>query len=268
MENKPDERRGPPDELDSQPQPTGAQPERRFRPVTALAAIAGVLVIAVILLLVLGMGGGGRTTATTLTYVNLREGPGVGYSIVGAIPQGTKVKVVGRNKDGSWLSVETGDGQQAWMTGLADYVEVNQKALARVPVVEAPLLTYDAGSPVVNRVLNEIPLVVYHPDHFTCASHGGLNYLLPEVAEGNVIGPHAGDFAYVDQGGNVLFKFTGGTFVLIRDNPIARFEGDKESLPLPEALRMFADGEVVWTGEPGRWPGRGVPGCDPAAQPE
>jgi hypothetical protein len=109
---------------------------------------------------------------------------------------------------------------------------------------------------------------VYHADHFTCASHAGLNNLLPEVAEGNVIGPHAGDFAYADKEGNVLFKYTGGTFVLIRDNPIARFEGDLESLPLDKALQMFADGEVVWTGEPGRWPGRGVPGCDPTAKPD
>ena len=256
------------EEPDNQPRQSDLQPGRRFRLTTALAVVAGLLVAAVILLLMLGMGGGGRTTATTLTYVNLREGPGTSYPAVGAVPQGTKVKVVGRTEDGTWLLVETRDGQQAWMTGLADYVEVNQKALARVPVAETPRLTYDADSPAVNRVLNEIPLVVYHADHFTCASHGGLNNLLPEVAEGNVIGPHAGDFAYVDKGGNVLFKYTGGTFVLIRDNSIARFEGDKESLPLVEALRLFADGEVVWTGEPGRWPGRGVPGCDPAAQPE
>ena len=254
-------------EEESQPQLVDSQPERRFPLIPVLAVAAGLVIIAIILLLVLGGGGAATTTATTLMDVNLRQGPGVGYPSVGAVLEGTKVKVVGRTEDGTWLLVETKDGQQAWMTGVSDYVEVDQKALARVPVVDTPQMTYDASSPKVNQVLNEIPLVVFHADHFTCASHGGLNSLLPEVAEGNVIGPHAGDFAYAAKEGNVLFKYTGGTFVLIRDNPIARFEGDVESLPLAEGLRMFADGEVVWTGEPGRWPARGVPGCDPAAQP-
>jgi uncharacterized protein YraI len=264
----------PDDSFDDEPpelQPASfeAEPERRRSMIPVLLVIGGVLLVGIILLLVLGLGGGGRstTTATALADINLREGPGVGYPSVGAVLQGTKVKVIGKTEDGTWLQVETPDGKQGWITGLSEYVEVDQKALARVPAAAASQMTYDASSPKVNQVLNEIPLVVYHADHFTCASHGGLNYMLPEVAEGNVIGPHAGDFAYASKEGNVLFKYTGGTFVLIRDNPIARFEGDKESLPLAEALRMFADGEVVWTGDFGRWPARGVPGCDPAAQP-
>ncbi len=232
------------------------------------AAIAVLLVLALLFLVLSGSLAGPRATARTLADVNLREGPGIGFRTVGVLPQGTKVKVVGRNEDGSWLLVETKDGGQVWMTGIADYVEIDRAALDRLPVVKSSGFTYDASNPAVGRVLNEIPLVVYHAGHFTCASHAGLNSLLPEVAEGNVIGPHAGDFAYADKEGNVLFKYTGGTFVLIRDNPIARFEGDLESLPLDKALQMFANGEVVWTGEPGRWPGRGVPGCDPAAKPE
>jgi uncharacterized protein YraI len=232
------------------------------------AAIAVLLVLALLFLVLSGSLAGPRATARTLTDVNLRQGPGIGYQTVGAFSQGTKVKVVGRNEDGSWLLVETKDGGQAWMTSIADYVEIDQAALDRLPVVESSGSAYDASNPAVSRVVNEIPLVVYHADHFTCASHAGLNNLLPQVAEGNVIGPHAGDFAYADKEGNVLFKYTGGTFVLIRDNPIARFEGDLESLPLDKALQMFADGRVVWTGEPGRWPGRGVPGCDPASKPD
>ncbi len=248
-------------------------PEKRMRFTIqpALPIVAAIIVLLVLALLFLVLSGslpGPRTTARTLTNVNLRQGPGIGYRTVGALSQGTKVKVVGRNEDGSWLLVETKDGGQAWMTSIADYVEIDRAALDRLPVVESSGSAYDASNPAVSRVLNEIPLVVYHADHFTCASHAGLNNLLPEVAEGNVIGPHAGDFAYADKEGNVLFKYTGGTFVLIRDNPIARFEGDLESLPLDKALQMFADGEVVWTGEPGRWPGRGVPGCDPTAKPD
>ena len=244
-------------------------PRSTIQPALLIAAAIAVLLVLALLFLVLSSSlAGPRATARTLTDVNLRQGPGIGYRMVGALSQGTKVKVVGRNEDGSWLLVETKDGGQAWMTSIADYVEINRAVLDRLPVVGSSGSAYDASNPAVGRVLNEIPLVVYHADHFTCASHAGLNNLLPEVAEGNVIGPHAGDFAYADKEGNVLFKYTGGTFVLIRDNPIARFEGDLESLPLDKALQMFTDGEVVWTGEPGRWPGRGVPGCDQAAKPD
>ncbi len=241
------------------------------RPLVLIAAAVGLLAVGVLLVLLATFfvfrGRLGGLKATTLTDVNLRQGPGIGYPTVGSLGQGSNVKVVGRNQDGSWLQVETEEGDNAWMTGVADFVQIDQASLEKVPLVGASAPTYDAANPAVNRVMTEIPLVVYHPDHYTCASHAGLNNVLPDVAEGNVIGPHAGDFAYVDKGGNVLFKYTGGRFVLIRDNPIARFDGDVESLPLDKALQMFDSGEIVWTGEVGRWPGRGVPGCDPAAAP-
>lgn len=257
-------------------EPAEKKQRSAVRPAFLIGAAAIAILILVLLFLLLsgglGEGTGGATggaTAQTLTDINLRQGPGIGYQTTGALVQGTKVKVVGRTEDGSWLLVETEDGQQAWMTGLADYVEIDQAALEKLPVVESAGYAYDASNSTVTQLLNEIPLVVFHADHYTCASHAGLNNILPgEVAEGNVIGPHAGDFAYAAREGNVLFKYTGGTFVLIRDNPIARFHGDVESLPMDKALQMFADGDVVWTGGIGRWPARGVPGCDMAAKAE
>jgi hypothetical protein len=92
--------------------------------------------------------------------------------------------------------------------------------------------------------------------------------MLPSVADGNVIGPHSGDFALVGQGGNVLFEYSNGTLRLIRDNPIARFSGDQKYVSLERALKMFEEGDVVWTGSFGEWPARGVPGCDESAKPE
>ena len=129
-----------------------------------------------------------------------------------------------------------------------------------LPVVESPPPPYNASNPQVNRVLNQIPLVVHHGGTYTCASHGGLNYLLPDVREGNVIGPYAGDFVY--EGNNVLFKVSGGSLVLIRENPVARFEGGAESLPFDKAMQLFESGQIVWNGDFGQT-GRGIPGCDP-----
>ena len=242
------------------------QERRKLSPVLIGVAAIGVLLILVVLFLVF-RGLGGNPQARALVDLNLRAGPGVAYPVQGGLKKDDQVTVVGRNKDGSWLLVETKDGKKLWVSGGSEFVQVDKGAVDKLPVVEAAASAYSSNNPKVNQVLSEIPLLVNHPGSFTCASHGGLNRLLPEVVEGNIIGPNSGDFAYPGKGGAVLFKYTGGTFVLVRDNPIARFEGDKESLPLDQALQMFEKGEVVWTGSIGDWPGRGVDGCDLSAKP-
>jgi uncharacterized protein YraI len=196
-----------------------------------------------------------------LNNLNQRQGPGTNYGVVGSLPQGETAVAVGRNADGSWILVRTDSGE-AWMAGGADFVRANGDIMS-LKVVEvsadaAP--AYDSGNPAVNQVMNEIPLVVHHADTFTCASHAGLNNLLPEVASGNVIGPHSGDFIY--SGNNVLFKNEGGAIVLINENPTARFEGGAETLSQAEAMQLFADGQIIWNGTIGDWPARGVTGCD------
>jgi hypothetical protein len=237
---------------------------RQFSPILIGVVAIGVLLILVVLFLILR---GGYPQGRALVDLNLRAGPGVAYPVQGSLKKDDQVTVVGRNKDGSWLLVETKDGKKLWVSGGSEFVQVDRAAVDRLPVVEVAGAAYNASDPKVNQVLNEIPLLVYHRDHFTCASHGGLNRLLPDVVEGNIVGPNSGDFAYPGKGGAVLFRYTGGTFVLIRDNPIARFDGDKESLPLDQALQMFEKGEVVWTGHIGDWPGRGVESCDLSAKP-
>ncbi len=241
------------------------QEKRQFSPILIGAAAIGVLLILLVLFLVLR---GGNPQARALVDLNLRAGPGATYPVQGSLKKDEQVIVVGRNKDGSWLLVETKDGKKLWVSGGAEFVQVDKAAVDRLPVVEAAGVAYNANNPKVIQVLNEIPMLIYHGGTFTCASHGGLNRMLPGVVEGNVIGPNSGDFAYLgpDRGGAVLFRYTSGTFVLIRDNPIARFPGDKESLPLDQALQMFEKGEIVWTGHIGDSPGRGVTGCDLSAE--
>lgn len=205
-----------------------------------------------------------EVTAITRTAINGREGPSTSYPKIGSLPEKTEVVVTGKNDDGGWLLVKNGP-DELWVSGDPELIDVDRDLLANLPVMPAPFLAYDAANPKVQEVLDKIPLVVHHEASNTCASNGGLNHLLPGVVAGNVLGPHAGDF--VLGGDNVLFKVDGGTFVLIRENPVARFEGGKESLPLAEALNLFARGDIVWTGSFGEWPARGVPGCDPAAKP-
>ncbi len=203
-----------------------------------------------------------EAVAVTLVNLNVREGPGTGYPKVGKLPQNTEVAIIGQNDDGSWLMVRTGLGE-VWISGDPELVQVDSARLADVPLLNAPPLPYDAGNPQVQELLNKIPLVVHHDGNQTCASNGGLNNLLPEVADGHVIGPHSGDFVMGND--NVLFKYTNGRFILIRENPVARFENGEESLSFADAMNLFAGGDILWNGSFGDWPARGVTGCDPAA---
>jgi uncharacterized protein YraI len=203
--------------------------------------------------------GGATVEVEALSNINQRGGPGTDYGVVSSLPQGGTAIAVGRNADGSWILVQTESGDEVWMTASTDLVKANGDLMS-LPVVSAAAPAYDAGNPMVNKVMNEIPLVVHHADTFTCASHGGLNSLLPEVASGNVMGPHSGDFIY--NGNNVLFKKVNGSVVLINENPVARFEGDAETMPLARAMQLFANGEIIWNGTSGDWPARGVTGCD------
>jgi hypothetical protein len=238
-----------------------------------IGLILGVIIVTLLILgilyLILFQAGflGSGVKARTLTSVNLRQGPGITYPTTGGIPADTEVTVIGRSEDGSWLLVRTDSGNE-WITANPEFVEIDAAVAQKLPAIEAPRLPYNASNAQVNEVMNQIPLVVYHADRFTCASHAGLKNLMPSVADGNVIGPHAGDFAFVGEGGNVLFEYSQGSLRLIRDNPIARFKGDQKSLPLDVALKMFETGEIDWTGNFGDWPGRGVPGCDESSQPE
>jgi len=199
-----------------------------------------------------------------LVDLNVRQGPGTNYTVVKTLPANTEITVIGRNEASSWL-VAAEDGTEVWLSGSADFVELDRERLADLPVVEAPAPSYNASDPNVNNVLNRIPLVLHNPDSFTCVSNAGINNL-SSLAEGNVIGPHSGDFVHQELS-NVLFKYTNGSLVLIREDPVARFENGQESLPLATALKMFETGEIVWTGQFGEWPARGVTGCDPQAQP-
>jgi hypothetical protein len=201
--------------------------------------------------------------AKALVNLNVRRGPGTNYAIVGNIPAESQVTVIGRNADSSWLRVKSAAGE-SWISGASDLVAVDSALLATLPVISAPPPAFDANNPNVKRILHEIPLVVYHGGRHTCASHGGLNNLF-DVANGNVLGPHSGDFVLGHD--NVLFEYSNGTVQLIKENSIARFENGEKYLSFEEAMQRFASGEIVWTGSLGDWPARGVTGCDLSASP-
>ena len=46
---------------------------------------------------------------------NLRQGPGTNYARVGLLKKGEQLKIIGKNKDGSWWQLEGKDGKPVWI---------------------------------------------------------------------------------------------------------------------------------------------------------
>jgi uncharacterized protein YraI len=76
---------------------------------------------------------GGTSTGVTAVpnlTVNFRSGPGVGYSLLGRVPGGVTVPVVGRSNDSGWLQINY-NGTVGWVAGWLCTVSGN---LNSVPV--------------------------------------------------------------------------------------------------------------------------------------
>jgi hypothetical protein len=66
--------------------------------------------------------------------VNIRSGPGTNYPIIGGLPTGQSLEIVGRNADFSWWQVSTPDGL-GWV---AASVTTASNADESIPIVEVP----------------------------------------------------------------------------------------------------------------------------------
>ena len=91
---------------------------------------------------------------TASDTVNLRSGPGTGYSTVGQMPAGSTARIVGKNQDGSWWEIEGDNGLTAWVVarlvstaGPADQVAVSQNIPAAPQVAAAPAAAAAAAAP-------------------------------------------------------------------------------------------------------------------------
>ena len=99
-----------------------------------------------------------RVTVVSGQIVNLRQGPGTNYAVVGQLAAGQRYDVTGKSEDGSWWEVDFG-GQKAWVIGQlvsasGDTATVAVAAAPEAPAVaEAPAADPGAASapaPVVS----------------------------------------------------------------------------------------------------------------------
>jgi dipeptidyl aminopeptidase/acylaminoacyl peptidase len=99
---------------------------RRIAPIWLLALA--------VLLWVVGVSGAHEAAAqasdsATLTVVaeaiNVRSGPGVGYSVVSGLVRGDVVPIVGQDAGSGWWLVQLPDGQSGWVTSGSAYVRIS-----------------------------------------------------------------------------------------------------------------------------------------------
>lgn len=75
--------------------------------------------------------------------VNIRSGPGTDYAIIGKLPAGQSLEIVGRTADSSWWQVSTPDSL-GWV---AAEVTSASNIIDSIPIAEAPLPPVEETSP-------------------------------------------------------------------------------------------------------------------------
>ncbi len=55
-------------------------------------------------------------SVNSLQSINVREGPGTNFSAIVALRPATKVEILGRNNDGTWLNIRMEDGDEGWVS--------------------------------------------------------------------------------------------------------------------------------------------------------
>ncbi|MGF1507667.1 MAG: SH3 domain-containing protein [Anaerolineae bacterium] len=86
------------------------------------------------------------TAVVTAAALNVRSGPGVGYSILTAVGRGTELEMIGRSLDNEWTQVELDSGLIGWVSTF--YIEFDAQAFADLPVTDetAPYGVIDTGA--------------------------------------------------------------------------------------------------------------------------
>lgn len=97
----------------------------------------------------------GCSATIAMSSVNLRSGPGTGYSVISYGYRGQEFMVGGRNNDNTWVVIGTPDGQSAWVSSSVAQFE---GSCAGLTVFNVP--TRDA-QPAQIVIATQQPNVVY-----------------------------------------------------------------------------------------------------------
>ncbi|MCA9915288.1 MAG: SH3 domain-containing protein [Anaerolineae bacterium] len=102
------------------------------------------------------------TATVSASSVNLRSGPGTGYSVLGYGYRGESYQVGGQNTEGSWIVIGTGAGDSAWVARSAAQMQGSCQALT---VFDIPY-----------REAQAAPIVITAPQTNTSSYQGDSHY--------------------------------------------------------------------------------------------
>lgn len=87
----------------------------------------------------------GTATGTVVNayYLNVRNGPGVGYGVIEIIARGAQVQILGRNSNSTWVNVRTASGKVGWVN--AYYIS------SAAPIGSLPVLALAPTDTVASR---------------------------------------------------------------------------------------------------------------------
>ncbi len=97
----------------------------------------------------------GPPMAVTTSDLNVREGPGQEYPVLGLLPVNTQVEVTGKNPDGAWWQIvyPPGGPQRAWI--YAPFTRPSNTE--NVPVVETPVPPTPTYTPTITPTATASP---------------------------------------------------------------------------------------------------------------
>jgi uncharacterized protein YgiM (DUF1202 family) len=147
-----------------------------------------ILILAILLLFTVVLEGHAAETVqatVTATAINVRQGPGTNYSVIGAAHAGDSLTVTGQNSAAGWYQVQLADGRSGWVSGSLVTVAGAGQSIPEVaapapgtvkPVAAATTGTAPAGgSTLVFQVNSGGPIYLTHVGADGTAS--GLRYL-------------------------------------------------------------------------------------------
>jgi uncharacterized protein YraI len=89
------------------------------------------------------------TVASGDDRLNIRNGPGTTYTIVGKALPGESYSLIGRTADATWLQIDRGDGAMGWVS--AGYLSLNGNVISlpiiSLPIIAEPIIEYSVPPP-------------------------------------------------------------------------------------------------------------------------
>jgi uncharacterized protein YgiM (DUF1202 family) len=144
-----------------------------------------ILILAVLLLFTVvleGHAAGGTVATVTATAINVRQGPGTTYPVIGVAYAGDSLSVTGQNAASGWYQVQLAGGRSGWVSGSLVTVTGDTQSIPLVPAPATGAATAVAATTTGAAQAGGNTLVFQ-------VNSGGPIYVTQVGADGTAAGP-------------------------------------------------------------------------------